>query len=197
MEWHLKRGKRITASKAYELFTYTRNKKPDWPKKIGNCINPSKYQSAAMRYGTLMETEAISWYEQHRGIRVSRQGFTIHPKASFIGCSPDGVMFEQNRIVEIKCPLMGKAGALAYSKIPFLYKHDNQFKLKEKHMYYAQIMINLIILNVKVCDLVIYSSFSKSGLIIPVQFDEPFAKEIFKVLTSVYFQRYLPVLADF
>lgn len=193
-EWHLERNKRIKASKAYELYTYTRNKNPNWRKKVMQYMKPSKYQSAAMKHGIAMEPEALSWYEQHRNVRVSKHGFTIHPKASFIGCSPDGIVFEQNRLVEVKCPLLGKSESLTLSNISYLYFEGGNYKLKEKHVYYGQVMVNLM--NLKVCDFIVYSPFSKSGHIIEVPFNEAFARDLLNKLTIVYFKEYLPALVD-
>lgn len=195
-EWHFERSKRLKGSKAYELYTYFSNKSPNWKRKIMSCIKPSKYQSPAMKYGTEMEPEAISWYEQYRHVRVSRHGFTIHPKASFIGCSPDGVVFEENRLVEVKCPMLGKTDALTHSKIPYFYYEGGRYQLKRKHIYYGQVMVNLMILNLEICDFIVYSPFSKNGLIVEVPFDEAFTKVLLNTLTIVYFEKYLPVLAD-
>lgn len=57
-------------------------------------------------------------------------------------------------------------------------------------------MVNLMILNLKVCDFVVYSLFTKSGLVVEVPFDDDFAKDLLNKLTIVYFDHYLPVLAD-
>lgn len=40
-EWLLERKERITASKCYELFTYTKNKAPNWCVKLKQYMSPS------------------------------------------------------------------------------------------------------------------------------------------------------------
>lgn len=115
-EWHLERSKRIKASIAYELYTYTRNKSPNWGRKVLQYLKPSKHQPPAMKYGIQMEPEAISWYEQDRRIKVSKHGFTIHPNASFIVALMP-LFFAESRLVEVKCPILGKTEALTHLKI--------------------------------------------------------------------------------
>lgn len=195
MQWSLERSKRICASKAYELYTYTRNIAPNWRRKVMGLIKPSKFQSAAMKYGKQTEPEARQWYEKQRNVKVSQHGFTIHPNASFMGCSPDGVLFEEDLLLEIKCPVIGKTQALSMSEINFFYNDEGTYKLKKKHIFYGQVMVNLMILNLKVCDFVAYSDFSKSGHIVKVPFDKLFAEDLLNKLRMVYFEQYLPVLS--
>lgn len=60
--WHSERAKRITASNCYTLYTYSKNKNPNWPKKIATyfkIINPTKN----MKMGNIMEPVAIRDYE--------------------------------------------------------------------------------------------------------------------------------------
>ena len=40
--------------------------------------------------GTMLENEAVPWYEMQRDVTVSRVGFCLDPDA-LVGCSPDGV----------------------------------------------------------------------------------------------------------
>lgn len=58
--------------------------------------------SFAMGQGSILEHEAIPWYEFAEGVRVRRVGFCTTDDGR-IGCSPDGLIGEEGGI-EIKCP---------------------------------------------------------------------------------------------
>lgn len=105
-----------------------------------------------MKYGTEMEPEAIKWYEESREVTASRHGFTIHPNAAFVDCSPDGILLGEGILLEVKCPVLGKTQALKLSDIKFFYNDKGTYKLKQKHIYYGQVMTNMMILNLKMCD---------------------------------------------
>lgn len=68
--WRNARKKRITASRAYSLFTYIKNKRPDWTNKISKYIFPAEVQTKAVQYGTFTEPLARACYEQQE-----RSGF--------------------------------------------------------------------------------------------------------------------------
>lgn len=129
-EWVFERSKRIKASKAYELYT-----EPDWFSKISKQITPSKYQSAAMKHGIATEPDARLWYANQRNVQVDQLGFTIHPNASFIECSPDGVVFNESRLLEVKCPCLGQTQALTSANVGFLHIVGGAPKLRPKHIY--------------------------------------------------------------
>lgn len=101
-EWQEERRKRITASNAYNLFTYAMNKNPDWQKKIGKLIIPNKYTIENLEYGKRTEAEARKWYESVILQKVTILGLIVHPNASFLGCSPDGCIFREEKLIEIK-----------------------------------------------------------------------------------------------
>ena len=54
-----------------------------------------------LEQGTILEEEALPWYELETGTTVRRVGF-ITTDDGRVGCSPDGL--EENSGVEIKCP---------------------------------------------------------------------------------------------
>jgi hypothetical protein len=66
------------------------------------------FQTEAMRRGNEMEDEALEWYEQEVFDDVQRVGFirrTINPPLGhsyIVGCSPDGYLPKQKRLVQIK-----------------------------------------------------------------------------------------------
>lgn len=57
----------------------------------------------AVDQGKVLEDEAIPFFEMERGIAVERVGF-ITTDDGKAGCSPDGLMRETKRGLELKCP---------------------------------------------------------------------------------------------
>jgi hypothetical protein len=56
-----------------------------------------------MDAGTILEEEAIPWYEFEFGVTIDRPGF-ITTDDGLVGCSPDGWLAGEERGLEIKCP---------------------------------------------------------------------------------------------
>lgn len=197
-KWLNERKKRITASNAYALYTYAKNKIPNWQKKIENLIFPKKYKLINCEYGKNTEAEAKIWYEKLKDQKMANFGLVIHPNASFLGCSPDGCIIAENKLIEIKCPISGKLKTveMMLKEIHYLIETPTGYKLKKKHAYYGQVQLNLLIMDLKKCDFIIYSQFSKCGYIVEIEFDSDFCKNYFNVLKDIYFKQYLPVLMN-
>lgn len=86
-------------------------------------------------------------------------GLVVHPKMPWLGASPDGVCVDKNLLIEIKCliPTDSVDFASALAKVNYL-KYDTleqKYKLKEKHKYYAQIQLGMLLLDMQYCDFVI------------------------------------------
>ena len=112
--WHVLRSGRPTASDFDQLVT------PKWKVKTGE--GPRTYLltklaecltrwhpdvgSFAMEQGSLLEGEAIPFYEGTHDVKVQRVGFVTDDAMSF-GCSPDGLIGEDGGI-ECKCPMPPK-----------------------------------------------------------------------------------------
>ena len=132
--WQKERRKRITASTAYNLYTYATNKKPDWEKKIEKHINSSFKGSKATAYGVRMEPKARKCYERKTGNKVLEGSVMINPAIPIFGCSPDGYVHDKNKIIEIKCPTAGeKMSALeALKTVDYIDSSSENVKLIEK-----------------------------------------------------------------
>lgn len=60
--------------------------------------------------------------------------------------------------------------------------------LKEKHAYYGQVQLGMAILNLNMCDLILYSSKSKTFLNISELFNEDFTRNMILNITVKYFK---------
>lgn len=63
---------------------------------------PDQYTSFAMDQGTMLEDEAIPWFEFEFDTKVQQVGF-VTCEGGKIGCSPDGLIGVDNGL-ELKCP---------------------------------------------------------------------------------------------
>ncbi|XP_054720561.1 uncharacterized protein LOC129230183 [Uloborus diversus] len=107
--WLAERSHRITGSVCYELYTYTKNKAPNWEKKIKTMLS-QEFQNTAMVYGTETETVAKEQYMLKCGMTIYNFGLLVVPTIPWLGFSPDGIAVDGDSVVllEIKCPIVGK-----------------------------------------------------------------------------------------
>ena len=69
--------------------------------------NRSSFKSAAMKWGSENENEAVSVYEVTTLNFVKKVGFIDHPKIQWAGASPDGIVSDLSQYIglaEFKCP---------------------------------------------------------------------------------------------
>jgi len=104
------------------------------------------------------------------------------------------------KIIEIKCPYKGKTSTISdlINDLNYIIKNqDGSYSLKHNHSYYAQIQLGIVLLNVTVCDFIIYSSYGNNYFLIQVSFDEMYCKEMLNNLKIVYFERLLHEICFF
>lgn len=197
--WKSERNKRITGSRCYELFTYINNNhnSKDWDRKVTSFLTPIR-PTADMLYGSENEKTALLQYEALTGKTVSSVGLVIPPNVPFIACSPDGLVADENTLIEVKCPKMGKTKKLI-EFVPLLPFWDKSklpsLVFKKKHKYYAQIQISIYILQSKSCDFVVFSQIDGCQ-IVRIAYDEEYAKKLVQDLYKAYFLKIIPRMYD-
>lgn len=110
-EWFALRAGRLTGSRFGDLMAVTRSGPSTSRKNLiatlaveritGACVET--YSNGAMQRGSELEPEARAAYEAHTGELVAEQAFVIHPRLTFVGVSPDGLIGDDG-LIEIKCP---------------------------------------------------------------------------------------------
>lgn len=189
--WKLERRKRVRASDAYKLYTYTRNKKPDWPKKITEYVNPKTFKSAAMEYGSDTEKNAFLSYKQKYNVEMCQLGFVVSPMISWLGCSVDGFIPQSNKTVEFKCPVLGATKDI-FEVLPTLKYLDENRQLKVNHMYFCQVQLGMAILNAEACDFVVYCKRYNQLHVITIPFNKIEVDKYIISLSNVFFDHLLP-----
>ena len=77
--WQKERKVRLTASRCYELFTYSKNKNPNWPKKMSTYFSEPFAENIATNYGLEKEAKAINAFRQKKNLCVFKTGLLVHP----------------------------------------------------------------------------------------------------------------------
>jgi YqaJ-like viral recombinase domain len=192
--WRNERKLRITASVCYQIFTYSRNKNPDWGKKITSIHRNINTES--ILYGKNTEQLAFERYKKDEP-NVKQTGLCVNPKLSWLGCSPDGVIMSKNKILEIKCPKAFETQPVELKGLKFLCHEiepngSSQYSLRKKHGYYGQVQLNMHLLNCDSADFVIYSKSDDEYKCINVNYDKEFVSNMINSLKKVYFEIFLP-----
>lgn len=193
-EWEKERGLRITASRAYSLYTYTYNKSPDWDKKIKSFLDFRGFATTSMMYGCVTEALARKCYEEKMTCTVQQLGLIVNPEVPWLGYSPDGYVAKSDSLIEIKCPILGKTKNLSEVLPTLKYYNINTNSLNKNHSYYCQIQIGMAVFNCNNCDFIIYSKHENNCKIIKVNFDNEYFQTIVQRLEPIYFKNILPVL---
>lgn len=137
-EWHDLRCGRVTASKFKDLMSgvstlgYKNLTYNTAGEIISNEAEGSSFTSDAMQRGIDLEPEARMFYEDIKQLDVDEVGFVTNEKifAEFIGVSPDGMIPQENGILEIKCPLMKThVEYILQDRLPNAYKWQVQGQL--------------------------------------------------------------------
>lgn len=191
--WQKERQFRITGSNSYALFTYQKNIKPDWKTKSLKYFYPKPINNCYVVHGIDNEPLARKAYEKSISMKVIECGLVVSRNNSWLGYSPDGIVFENDKpikLIEIKCPYIGKKTCLieVLNTLKYLVKENNgQFTLKTNHFYYAQVQIGMAVLNLPATDFIIYASFDNKFITISINNDEDYAKKLLFSLKKTYF----------
>ena len=147
--WHAERaGVTVTASMAGAVLGLNphTNRNAAMREKVREMLGAEREftGNAATAHGQKSEPIARDAYEDLTGELVLLDGFSRHPDYDFIGASPDGLVGDRG-LVEIKCPYAFKGKAKTYS-------------IDDKPYYFAQIQIQLEVLDRAWCDFVCWTA---------------------------------------
>lgn len=92
------------------MYTYYKNDigNRDWQKKLSSILHPLEKRLPSLQYGKDIETKAFDCYKQNNpGKTVFKMGLIIPLSVPYLGFSPDGIVSEDRKLIEIKCPVAG------------------------------------------------------------------------------------------
>lgn len=191
--WLKLRQFRITGSRVYELYTYSKNVSADWETETKKYFWPKSFSNKFVNYGKKFEGPARNKYMTQTGNTVIECGLVTHDLEKWLGYSPDGIVLKNGKpekLLEIKCPFDGQKMNAATLKqtLPCFDKSGN---LKMKHKFYGQVQMGMGVLNLTETDFVIYSSFDDSIEIITVPFNQDFTDDLLVTAKHIYFNQML------
>jgi hypothetical protein len=136
--WLQKRGEMITASEVTKAFsTASPSARRELLLRKVNPVatNTQGPTMTACLWGTQFEPIAKQIYESLQNAEVIDTTCVVHPIHSFLGASPDGIVFTQNpmdlewgKLVEFKCPI--SRSFTQTSPIPDSYYHQMQMQME-------------------------------------------------------------------
>lgn len=112
--------------------------------------------SAATSWGLDKEKDAILWFEHITGKKVKQFGaeeYKFFPYDNNSGCSPDGLLLNENANIQVKCPF--NSG----NHIQYLLVNDEDASLwlkKNQFEYYAQCQFEMMCCKTEMCYFVSY-----------------------------------------
>lgn len=147
-------------------------------------------QTADMKRGADMESEAASEYCQLKSVNYTPCGLVIHPDTPWLSASPDGLIFDPATqppfgLVEIKCP-----NVKSYVDCSYITMQYGTSALRESHAYYWQVQGQLLITGLQWCDFVICAQ--EDMLVQCTHVDHNITSVIREKVDQFYFHVFMP-----
>ena len=122
---------------------------------------------APLKWGVENEANTIKKYIARysvlENLQVEQCGLVINPAIPWLGCSPDGILAQENvpvGCIEVKCPY-SKRGITIENAVKdksfFLQPFGKGIQLKRRHAYYFQCQGLVNILNLPWIDFIVYT----------------------------------------
>lgn len=216
-EWYSQQFRRLTASKcqiACNVGKLVCSEAPEAAVRAHNFIksnvwkldNNSVFPTFWMKYGLDSEPKAINKYEEQTNAKVCQTGLWVNPNFPFLGCSPDGLVSD-NGLVEIKSLKVFKndkiediiSGKVSLPKDTikrqcFIIK-DGKCVLRQKHAYYFQVQMQLLVTERDFCDFILYAEEGEVS-IERIYRNESVIAEILSSLTALWHRVLAPEIFE-
>ncbi|KAJ8893025.1 hypothetical protein PR048_005606 [Dryococelus australis] len=141
---------------------------------------------AATEYGRTNEWVAIRHFQQETGLAAEKRGLFVDLTHGFLGASPDGLVKNENSLIEMKCV----PSAIRIEK-------DGKLYLKKTHKYFYQVQGMLNISGRDTCYLVVMSDLNENLHIEKIYKDVLFwEKKMVPKLHRFYVQCLLPEIVE-
>ena len=148
----------------------------------------------------MYEASAIEEFTSRTGKKVKQCGLFVLPELYYLGASPDGLVMDEDAIIEVKCAFAAKEKKIIPENInaktfSFLEYDGTKIQLKRGHSYFYQIQGQLMISRRQKCYFVVHTMCDL--FIEEITFDWSFfLKNMLPQLDNFYEKVYLPFVAS-
>ena len=199
MEWICLR-KQLLTSRHFGIVIRSRNS-TSCATRVKEILYPSTERSPQMQYGIDHEPDAIKQLEAELQIKIMRCGLYIDSEHACLACTPDGLISDDDGIVEIKCPfnavkLTAEEAVKTVKCLKGIFKQrKGTYELNKNHHFYYQVQGQLHITTKSYCIFVMWTP--KSMIHVRVYKDNEFwKKKMQPILLRFYTECLLPEIID-
>jgi hypothetical protein len=157
--WKSERSKRITASRFGKICKL--KKTTNRNKVVHDMLFSTFIGNRCTRYGIEKEPIAIEEFREKYDKCIDPCGLFVDEVDPYLGASLDGVIRNENAIIEVKCPYVSKDltpdQAIALKKIKCATYHNGTFQLKRNHDYFYQMQGQLHVAKQDFCYFILWS----------------------------------------
>lgn len=206
--WFAQRRGRISASTCYRVMTKCKTLESDSTVSISSLltdITSSKQTAlnvASLNYGRATEPIAVNVYcllqnAQHMRLTVEKCGLFVSGQSTHLCASPDRIVACDccgHGLLEVKCPFSCIDVDPKLANLAYLDNRSGEIKLKREHSYYAQVQMQMGVLERQWCDFFVYS---KGGIFLErIEFDRDYWDILQKVCLQFYIRYVVPELVN-
>ncbi|XP_063227183.1 uncharacterized protein LOC134533624 [Bacillus rossius redtenbacheri] len=197
--WHEARRIRLTASNFRPVCR--RKETTSCSSLVKQLLYKPPVTTAAIEYGRSNECVAIKRFEEETGLFVEKCGLFVDLAYGFLGASPDGLLRDENSIIEVKCVPsaigIGLKEMAKQKKSFFLEENEGKLILRKTHNYFYQIQGTLNISERDACYLIVMSDLKENLHIEKVYKDVVFwEREMVPKLRRFYIHCLLPEIVE-
>ena len=161
----------------------------------------SEVNAPSLKWGKENEKNGIKDYslwmsQEHNNFEIKECGLLLCHDASFIGATPDGIFsckcHNLNNLIEVKCPYSLRETLSIEDVDRSKFFIDENDELRKNHKYYAQIQLQLHVLDVDICHLVVWAP--EWLIVVDVRKDGDFIKSMLSTFRKFYLENVIPEL---
>lgn len=190
--WMLERRKRLTASNFGRIVKLL--DKTNRANVVKDLLYSTFKGNIYTEYGQQNEHIAIRCFEQITGKKVEKSGLVVHKSYPYLAASPDGIIVQENAIIEVKCPYKARESSVEEAcqrkEITFATFEEGQLKLKKEDKFYYQVQGQLHVTGAICCYFVVWTP--KGIAFQVIEKDEDCWERMFPKLKTFYFDHMLP-----
>ena len=196
------RAGRVTASVCYQV-SKTKPEKPS--RSLINSIVQynSQCDNKYTKHGRNMEPVAREYYKnimvEHSNLVVCETGLHVRAICPFLGASPDWIVScscHAESLLEIKCPFKYRNSISGWEQDKDLPIDENK-KMKQNHIHYYQIQLQIFVCNKKMCGFFIYiSGAHEESFLITVPCNYGLLEKLLNDLKTKFMRAILPEIVS-